>query len=298
MEKQFNISGLNGYYISYVPTGTVDNTSYLTELIQDNDFFPKSTNDSLSFIFKNAAYSDGVIIGSNRATGNSTLTHSEIIKPNELILNKTYYNTFTFYFSFRGSSLFGYTPDSTVISGANYSKHLNRLRIKLYVELGATLIPLTLTDLYFWSSFISAYNWMYVGDNTDRFSTGLTQGFKLNTGLNNESCIDLCYGTGSTGGVDTGYDYYSDYFNDMAENGYNFKVTASLPNFTGTTKNNKDYKLVVKYYNIGVTGTTYPYDTSESMELMSNTYLWYQASSPGSSAAFGSTGGGSGAEAS
>jgi hypothetical protein len=292
MEKQFNIKGLNGYYLAYTPTGTVDNSNYLTELIQNNDFFPKTTADATSFVFKNASYLDpGVIIGSNKASGNSTLTHTEIIKPDELILNKMYYNTFTFYFKFTGSSLFGYTPDSTVISGANYGKHLNRLRVKLYAQLGANLIPLTLSDLYFWSSFISAYNWMYVGDNTERFSTGLTQGFKLNTGLNNETCIDLCYGTGATDGVDFGYDYYSDYFNDAgAPNGCNFKVTATIPDFISKSTKHKDYKLIIKYYNIAVTGTTSPYDTSESIELMSKSYVWYDTSNPTSSPAAGSSG--------
>lgn len=283
MEKQFNISGLNGYYLSFVPTGTVDSSNYLTELIKHTDFFPKTTNESLSFVFKNASYSDpGVILGSNRASGNSSLKYTEITKPNELTLNKMYYNTFTFNFKFTGSSLQGYTPDSSVISGDNYGKHLNRLRVKLYVQLGANLIPLSLTDLYFWNSSLSA--WTYVGTGTTRFSTGLTQGFKLNTGLNNEPCIDLCYGTGSTGGVDSGYAKYSDYFNDaFGPNGYNFKVTASLPDFSSVATNSKDYKLIVKYYNIAVTGTTYPYNTSESIELMSNTYLWYLVSSPAGS---------------
>jgi hypothetical protein len=283
MEKQFNISGLNGYYLSFVPTGTVDSSNYLTELIKHTDFFPKTTDESSSFVFKNASYSDhGVILGSNKASGNSSLKYTEIIKPNVLILNKTYYNTFTFNFKFTGSSLSGYSPDYTVISGDNYGKHLNRLRVKLYVQLGANLIPLSLRDLSFWNSTLS--DWTYVGTGTTRFSTGLTQGFKLNTGLNNEPCIDLCYGTGSTGGVDSGYVKYSDYFDDeFGPNGYNFKVTAAIPNFSSKTKNNKDYKLIVKYYNIAVTGTTYPYNTSESIELMSNTYLWYQKSTPVSS---------------
>jgi hypothetical protein len=280
MEKQFNISGLNGYYLSFAPTGTVDETNYLIKLIQHNDFFPKTTTDSLSFIFKNASYSDpGIILGSNRASGNSSLTYSEIIKPSELTLNKVYYNTFTFNFKFTGSSLFGYSPNYSIISGANYGNYLNRLRIKLYAQLGANLIPLSLNDLYFWNSTLS--DWTYVGTGTTRFSTGLTQGFKLNTGLNDEACIDLCYGTGSTGGVDSGYTKYSDYFDDaFGPNGYNFKVTAAIPNFTSKTTNNKDYKLIVKYYNIAVTGTTYPYNTSEVIEHMSNTYVWYQASAP------------------
>jgi len=279
MKKQFNISGLNGYYLSFVPTGTVDSSNYLTKLIKHTDFFPKTTNESLSFVFKNASYSDpGVILGSNRASGNSSFKYTEITKPNELTLNKMYYNTFTFNFKFTGSSLGGYTPDSSVISYENYGKHLNRLRVKLYVQLGANLIPLSLADLYFWNSLSSS--WTYVGTGTTRFSTGLTQGFKLNTGLNGEPCIDLCYGTGSTGGVDGGYAKYSDYFNDaFGPNGYNFKVTASLPDFSSVATNSKDYKLIIKYYNIAVTGTTYPYNTSESIELMSNTYLWYQVSS-------------------
>ena len=283
MEKQFNISGLNGYYMTYVPTGTVDSSNYLTKLIQHTDFFPKTKTDASTFIFKNATYLDpGVILGSNRASGNSSLKYTEIIKPNELTLNKIYYNTFTFYFKFTGSSLFGYTPNSSIISGANFSKHLNRLRIKLYAQLGANIIPLSLSDLEFfhndYDTFISASGY---------YNSGATEGFIITTGNNSEPCIDLGYGTTATPPTDP-YATYSKYsqifdYNGYAPNGYNFRVKVSIPNFVSKATNNKDYKLIVKYYNIAVTGTTYPYNTSESMELMSNTYLWYQRSVPSSS---------------
>jgi hypothetical protein len=284
MEKQFNISGLNGYYLTFVPTGTVDSSNYLTKLIEHTDFFPKKTADSLSFVFKNASYSDpGVIIGSNRASGNSSLNYSEITKPNDLILNKTYYNTFTFYFKFTGSSLFGYSPNYSIISGADFGKHLNRLRIKLYVDLGANTVPLALSDLEFFHNDYDTFR-----SAAGYYDSGFTEGFRITTGNNSEPCIDLGYGTGATPPVDSygTYNKYSQIFDNntpFAPNGYNFRVTASIPNFTSKTTNNKDYKLVVKYYNIGVTGTTFPYNTSESMELMSNTYVWYESSVPSAS---------------
>ena len=64
----------------------------------------------------------------------------------------------------------------------------------------------------------------------------------------------------------------------MSSNGYNFRVDVSLPDFDQTVLKTKDYKIIVKYYNIGVNLTDVPdlFKTSESVELMSNNYVYYE----------------------
>lgn len=283
MNKQYNLSGANGYYLTYIPSGTVDSTNYLTQLIQDNDFFPKTSLESTNLLFKNSQYSDpGVIMGSNKASGNSSLLYTQITKPNSLILNKVYYSTFVLYFNFIGSSLYGYTPNSSIISGSDYGKVLNRLRIKLYAQLGANVVPLSLSNLEFYHPITGVYQPNLVGPPfsiiSDTYNATYSEGFRLTTGLNSEPCVELGYGSGATIS-DPHYRYsnFAQIFDDSsnAPNGYNFRVTVSMPNFTTTSTNNKDFNLLVKYYNIAVTGTTYPYNTSETIQLMSSSYVWY-----------------------
>lgn len=277
MIKQFKLKDLNGLYLTHRPTVPVDSTNYLSQMFKDSDFFPKTNIDALGLSFKNAKYVDsGMIKGSNAlSTSNSTLTHTEIYKPNRLIMNETYHNKFKFNFAFGGSSLFGYSPPGG-ISGTDFSNYLNRLRIKLYVQLGTNTIPLTLSNLEFWQSHLST--WIPISATTHYNVTTLS-GFKLNTGLNGESCIDLGFDTTPGLGMDYGYTSYAAYFNDpFGPNGYNFRVDAEIPGFDKKVLDNKDYRLIVKYYNIGIAGTTltHPYDTSEAVELMSTVYPYFQ----------------------
>ena len=282
MIKQFKLSDFNGLYLTHIPSVAVNSSNYLSQMFKDNDFFPKNANDAGRNVFKNSAYvAPGIIIGSNAlSSSNSALTHTEITNPNQLIMNEVYYNTFTMYFNFKGSRLFGYTPNSS-ISGTDFSKYLNRLRIKLYAQLGTNMVPLNLSSLAFY----------HVDDDTFHYVTGTThynsthlEGFKISTGNNAEPCIDLGYGT-TTGitpsdiyGAYTTYAQYFDGYSNANPNGFYFKVTASIPDFARTAQNTRDYKLIIKYYNIGTTGTTltYPYNTSEAVELMSNIYPWFQ----------------------
>lgn len=282
MGKQFKLMGSDGLYLTYRPSVAVTSSNYMTQMLQDNDFFPKTANDAALYSFKNSKYVDpGTIIGSNAlSSANSSLTHTEIKNPNQLILNEVYYNTFNFYFNFTGSQLFGYTPGGG-ISGADFSAYLNRLRIKIYAQLGNNLVSLNFSNLQFWHYGISAW---HSADGTTRYNPTTQQGFQLNTGLNGESCIDLGYGTGTVGVDAPYYLKYSDYFdNTSAPGGYFFRVSVSMPNLTEIATGSKDYTLVVKYLNIGATGSTTltaPYNTTEAVELMSNVYPWFQLINP------------------
>ena len=58
-------------------------------------------------------------------------------------------------------------------------------------------------------------------------------------------------------------------------NGYTFRVDAKFPNITKVPQN-KNYKIIIRYHNIGVSGATAPYNTSESVNLMANNYIYYE----------------------
>ena len=63
-----------------------------------------------------------------------------------------------------------------------------------------------------------------------------------------------------------------------APGGYNFRVNVKLPNFEQIAEKTKDYKIIVKYYNIAVTDAPslgLPYTASETIEHMSDAFTYY-----------------------
>jgi hypothetical protein len=58
-------------------------------------------------------------------------------------------------------------------------------------------------------------------------------------------------------------------------NNYTFRVDVSFPDIIKITENNK-FNIVIRYFNIGVPGAPSPYNTSESVNLMSNNYTYYE----------------------
>ena len=61
-------------------------------------------------------------------------------------------------------------------------------------------------------------------------------------------------------------------------NNYNFRVDVKLPDFEQTAEKTKDYKIIVKYYNIAVTDAPslgLPYTASETIEHMSDVFIYY-----------------------
>ena len=281
MGKQFNISGKNGLYLSNETTVSLTtdvndpSTYYKNFLIEDYDFFPKNQTTANLFELKNTKYQskNNSLYGSNAISkSNSALTYSSIYKQNELIANKKYYNTFKFYFKFTGADLGAYTfPGFSGTSAVTLTERvLKGLRIKIYIQLGANFIPVTFTNL---QKIIANQGsaWLNISGSdktgTIASSDGSKVGIELTTGLNSESCIDMRYTTGLSG-----------LFTNIGQNGYSFRVDAALPNFDQVALKNKDYRIIVKYYNIGVSQTGVPvtYQTSESVELMSNNYTYYQ----------------------
>jgi hypothetical protein len=268
MSKQFNIKGINGLYLTYQPLITLTTSNYESQLIRDTDFFPKSTKDANLFNFKNARYQEtGTIIGSNAVQkSNSVFKYSEISTSTEIIANKMYYNKFKFYFRFYGSTMSGYQLPG--LSAANTKKILDRLRVKLYVVIGSNEIPMELSNL---EKYTTSWTPVTIYDTTGsgEIATYGNYGIQLATGLNSEDCIDMAY-TGTTQ-MNTLFNGYL-----TAPDKYNFRVDVAFPDFDQIATNNKTYKIIVKYFNIGVSGTG-TYATSESVELMSNNFVYYQS---------------------
>ena len=278
MSKQFNIKGQNGLYLSNEVNTTLTALNYKSLLIQDYDFFPQSSKDANLFDLKNVKYDQTLnqFYGSNSISkSNSALTYSYAFKTGDIIPNKKYYNTFKMYFKFTGSSLGGFTfPGFSGTSSVTLSaKVLNALRLKVYIQLGSNLIPATLSNLTKvtasgGSTFVAVTNSDISGGSGNiSQADGTKTGIQLTTGLNSESCIDMRYTTGLSG-----------LFTNIGLNGYSFCMDVSLPDFDQIALKTKDYKIIVKYYNIGVTGTGVPttFTTSESVELMSNNYIYYE----------------------
>jgi hypothetical protein len=268
MIKQYNINGINGLYLTYKPIATVDENNYTDQLLFDGDFFPKTKADSAVWRFANSSYNEPLqIVGSNVKTDN--VEYSELFKPNELVPGQIYYNTMKFYFRFYGSDLgtFTLSENGGVLNQGDTFRHLSTMRIKLYVQLGVSLIPLTLTNL---EKYVSG-NWtpVILSDTTGGHNIAANYddyGIQLTTGENSEDCIDMGYNVNTA-------ELFDGYLS--APDGYNFRVDASLPTFSETAKKNKDYKIIVRYYNIGIDGAPYPYGYSESMNMMYQSYMYY-----------------------
>ncbi len=299
MSRQYNITGLNGLYLTVRPTVPVDSSNYLSEMIRNADFFPKANSNrsggfllskpNSNHLFKNSQFNASAanVSGSNSlVTANSAITYSEITNQNQLILNETYYNKFIFHFNFNDAISNGYTPNSSVISANDFKQHLTKIRVKLYVLLGSNMVPLKLTNLEYYFNEGPGVTWnsAYSGVSPLFWEPNHKYGFRLNTGENNEDCIDV--------GL-----VVSDYFNpyislisermsgvDVEPGGYLYRCTAEIPDFSSICRGNKDYKLIVKYYNMKITDVTgvtvntntSPYNTNEAIEMMAHNYVWYE----------------------
>jgi hypothetical protein len=276
MNKQFNIKGTEGLYLSHKPLIALNTNNYKNLLIEDYDFFPTNVTQTNLYDFKNARYEDPFkIIGSNsKQSANSVLNNSEITIKDELVANKMYYNTFKLYFRFFGSTISKYILPT--VPGTNPStrratskKVLDRLRVKIYVTVGSNEIPMELSNLQKYNG----SNWVNVttADTTggNNISAG-DYGIQIANGLNSEDCIDMAY---------TGTTIMDNLFNGylVAPDRYNFRVDASFPDFDQIANSTKTYKIKIKYLNIGVSNGGSIYSVSESVELMSNTFTFYDA---------------------
>jgi hypothetical protein len=278
MSKQFNITGLNGVYLTHKPTETVTSINYKDQLIRDYDFYPNTKSEANSFILKNVIYDDknlrdfngarfNAFAGSNSITkSNSTIRYSEIHRKNHLIPNQVYYNSFKFYFRFYGSDLGTFTRSGW--TSTQTKNFYNRLRVKLYAQLGSKLVSLNLDNLQYHVEGSEPYLGSITGDT--KYSVTNKAGIRLTTGENGEDCIDMGY-SGAT---------YMELFDSyqFSPNGYNFGVNVKLPDFEQTAEKTKDYKIIVKYYNIAVTDAPslgLPYTASETIEHMSDVFTYF-----------------------
>jgi hypothetical protein len=276
MSKQFNISGVNGLYLINKPNETLTSLNYKDQLIEDYDFYPKTKTESNNFTLKNVIFDDAnlkdfnnrkfsAFAGSNAITkSNSTIKYSEIHKKNHLIPNQVYYNSFRFYFRFYGSDLGTFTRSGwTATQTKNF---YNRLRVKLYAQLGSKIVPLSLENLEYYYYDSGAFNDV----DSSFYSITNKAGIRLTTGENSEDCIDMGY-SGTT---------YTQLFEayKTTPGGYNFRVDVKLPDFEQTAEKTKDYKIIVKYYNIAVADAPslgLPYTASETIEHMSDVFIYY-----------------------
>lgn len=268
MNKQYNLKGESGLYLTYKPSVELTSGNYQNLLIEDYDFFPKTINKANLYDFKNSRYDDQKIIGSNsKQLSNSNLKHSEISLDGELILNQSYYNQFKLYFRFTPSTIADYTLSG--LTKTQTKRILDRLRVKIYISLGSNIIPTELTNL---QKYVTN-NWVNVEPSDVTGAGSIVNGdygIQLATGLNNEDCIDMAYtGTTTVNNLFTGYTANPD--------GYNFRVDVKTPTFIEKVKTNKKYKIIIKYLNIGVSSTGI-YTNSEDIELMSDNYIVYTQS--------------------
>lgn len=284
MGKQFNLKGKNGLYLSYVSTYELNNNLnfdysdlenyYKYHLIENYDFFPKNQKEANLFDLKNTKFDTNNvgIVGSNAISkSNSNLTFSQISRAGQLILNKKYYNNFTFYFKFTGSDLGSYVYPNFTNTDIS-TKVLNALRVKIYLQLGSYIQPLKLSGL----QKFNGTTWVDVTDS-DKSGVGNIAdlggtiiGIQKTTGNNSEECIDMRYGVLSSP-LDSGL------FSRFSTEGYTFRVNVKSFDFRNSKAlNNQDYKIIIKYFNIGVTGAPAPFNESENVELMSNNFTYYQ----------------------
>jgi hypothetical protein len=272
MSKQFNIKGINGLYLSYKPQIDLTTLNYKNQLIEDYDFFPTNTSEANLFDFKNAKYQDSnKIIGSNATQkSNSVYKYSEMSSKEALVANKMYYNTFKFYFRFFGSTMSNYKLSG--LTAAQTKRILDRLRVEVHVVIGSNTIPMELSNLEKYSG--GSWTAVTTSDTAGAYSSiangdyGIELSSDFVTGLGSVDAIHMAY-TGTTQ-MNTLFNGYT-----SAPDGYNFRVDASFPDFAQIANNNKNYKIIVRYYNIGVTGTG-TYATTRAVELMANNYVYYE----------------------
>jgi hypothetical protein len=272
MNKKFNLRDKDGLYLKYESPETPTVSNYNNVLIRDYEFLPMDNQMASNFVFKNARYDNpNKIKGGNSLTeASSIFAFSEIFKKDDIIPGNLYYNKFKFYFNFGDSDIGTFNLQN--LTSTQTQQILNGLRIKLYVEIGNSTIPLSLENLqiYRFNSLVNEETWTQQRDSIDLSPSGGTisaqatkTGIQLTTGLNSENCIDMRYSSSL-------YDNYK-----KSPNGYTFRVDAKFPNVVKVA-GSKNYKIIIKYYNIGVTGAISPYNTSESVNLMSNNYVYYQ----------------------
>jgi len=269
MKKQYNLKGNSGLYLTTGLNVNLNENNFKNELIFDREFFIKDSRENNQFIFKNSSFDNlgGLFLGSNSTQkSNTDLKYSEIERKDILIQNKIYYNSFDFYFRYYGSTISKYKLPG--VTANDTRTILNNLRVRLFVQIGVNIVPLKLTNLQGW-------------DNNDGIYK--TQ----NPLVPNE--ITVC---GSGSGNVTITDYYIDLKHHFggdcpenwlkykdAPNGYNFRLKTTFPDFNQKSINGKSYKIIVRYYNIAVTGTPHPYNQDEAIELMSNTFTFFEDTS-------------------
>jgi hypothetical protein len=274
MNKKFNLKDKDGLYLKYESPQTPTVSNYNDVLIRDYEFLPMDNQMVGNFVFKNASYDNPNKIkgGNSLIEANSIFAFSEIFKKDDIIPGNLYYNKFKFYFNFGDSDIGTFNLQN--LTSTQTQQILNGLRIKLYVEIGNSTIPLSLENLqiYRFNLAVNADTWTQQSDSADLSPSGgaisaqaTKIGIQLTTGLNGEHCIDMRYGSSL-------YDNYK-----KSPNGYTFRVDAKFPNVVKVL-GSKNYKIIIRYYNIGVTGATSPYNTSESVNLMSNNYVYYERS--------------------
>jgi hypothetical protein len=272
MSKQFNIKGINGLYLSSKPELLLDDSNYKSLLIEDYDFFPETVAQSNLFNFKNSRYEDsGKILGSNSTQkGNTNLRYTEITFKNEIVSNSNYYNNFTLYFKFNGSTLDGYTLPG--MSAFNTRKLLDRLQVEVYIKLGSKIIPLKINNPKKWGL---GNSWVDITsyDKSDVIEDG-GYGVEVTTTTSSITsseidCLHLAY-TGNTTPFngDPFYNNGDTLFNESskrAPSGYNFKIDYTLPDFEQISGGGKDYSLIIRYTRVG----------DSKIEVMSKSHVYY-----------------------
>lgn len=242
IKKRFHIKNENGIYLSNIPL--IDSEDYKGGLLRDIDFFPKRVND-FSNIFRNCSVKmiDGFnsIIGTNKKPKlDNSILHSEFIKKDSLVFSKLgYTNSFYFYFRFYGSN--------------NIDNDLDQLKVRLYVQIGSNLIPLTISHLSVWDYDINTETYYYIPVIDHPTKDFYFNGFSGISISNNNiwNSFEGEYSVLNGNGIVMGYNDWEDLFEDYIEapNGYNLRVKCESPT-NMKLEGSRDYKLIIEYLNI------------------------------------------------
>ncbi len=270
MSKQYNIKGDNGLYLVYKPSETINLSNYQTLLIEEYGFFPTTEVKSNSFNLINTKFSlPDKFIGSNRLT-DSTIINSQIKKSGVIIPGEVYYTKFKFYFRFYGGDFGTYIMPPLTTTGDTQS-FLKRLRVKIYTEIGGTLTQLTLSNLEKYDRNTSAWVATSAADYSGEITSSATDP-PYSYSTSDFTGIRL-----ADSNIDLGYQQVTTLFEEWSysHNGYNFRLDVNMPNFTTKASKTRDYKIIVKYYNIGIaTILSEPYRSGETIELASKEFIY------------------------
>lgn len=228
MNKRYNIEDLGSLTLGFQPTQELTYSNYKFYLLEDYDFFP-SIDEPSTFIQKNIQIESDALFGSNNVTKMPYSTkYGEFVVKEKLNLDQNYINEFYFYFRYYG--------------GVNLTTELRDLLVEVETIYGDNVIPMTFSNLQRYVNNQWIENDMPCLNSSDGGVSIYNSGeYNQTTGT---SLVMVFYETTNI----TNFNSY-----EASPDGYNFRVKCFSPLNNFKAKNNTDYRIRVRYYNINKT---------------------------------------------